>query len=265
MMDIKIPILISVTIHGLLIAALGFGLGVGGKTMSGSKVVFVTLTAGDQVSDRRENTQKSQAPTRSGSDDAEMPPIPRELVADGETDVPPREEETLSNAPPQLAELPLPLREFELSETISGKKSPEIVEQAQLSEISSLDLEFSGITIPDQTGAGAAEGPPSGILSSEMTSGMKGVFTPAATVILPEPEYPSVSRRLGEEGTVTLVFLVGPDGRADNVTVMESSGYYRLDRAARASLRSARFEPATRQDVPVAMSRKMAISFRLKD
>lgn len=47
-----------------------------------------------------------------------------------------------------------------------------------------------------------------------------------------EPEYPPVSRRLGEEGRVLLQVLVDPDGRVIDAKVVQSSGYPRLDQAA---------------------------------
>jgi len=46
------------------------------------------------------------------------------------------------------------------------------------------------------------------------------------------PDYPDVSRRLGEEGTVILQALVDGSGRAIAAKIVTSSGYPRLDRAA---------------------------------
>ncbi len=60
-----------------------------------------------------------------------------------------------------------------------------------------------------------------------------------------KPEYPSASRRMEEEGTVALRFLVGPDGKVIQSEVEKSSGYKRLDEAARAGLSKCQFRPAT--------------------
>ena len=54
----------------------------------------------------------------------------------------------------------------------------------------------------------------------------------AAYLNNPAPAYPSLSRRLGEEGRVLLRVLVDPDGRAREVHVQGASGHTRLDRAA---------------------------------
>ncbi|MBM3387163.1 MAG: energy transducer TonB, partial [Betaproteobacteria bacterium] len=65
-----------------------------------------------------------------------------------------------------------------------------------------------------------------------------------------KPEYPSASRRLEEEGTVHLRFLVGPDGKVMQSEVEKSSGYKRLDEAARAGLSRCQFRPATLDGKP---------------
>lgn len=59
-----------------------------------------------------------------------------------------------------------------------------------------------------------------------------------------KPEYPSASRRMDEEGTVALRFLVGVDGKVIQSEVEKSSGYKRLDEAARTGLSKCQFRPA---------------------
>jgi protein TonB len=59
-----------------------------------------------------------------------------------------------------------------------------------------------------------------------------------------KPEYPSASRRFEEEGTVTLRFLVDTDGKVIQAEIEKSSGYKRLDEAARAGLSKCQFKPA---------------------
>lgn len=51
--------------------------------------------------------------------------------------------------------------------------------------------------------------------------------------------YPAESRRLHEEGTVTVLLYVSPEGRATDVRVEHSSGYPRLDRANVACVQAA--------------------------
>eukprot|EP01030_Chromulinospumella_sphaerica_P005012 gene5012-4902_t len=47
-----------------------------------------------------------------------------------------------------------------------------------------------------------------------------------------KPDYPSASRRMEEEGTVSLRFLVGVDGKVVQSEIEKSSGFKRLDEAA---------------------------------
>jgi protein TonB len=66
----------------------------------------------------------------------------------------------------------------------------------------------------------------------------------AAYLNNPIPAYPSISRRLGEHGRTLLRVFVEADGSAREVHVHASSGYPRLDRAARAAVERWQFSPA---------------------
>lgn len=80
----------------------------------------------------------------------------------------------------------------------------------------------------------------------------------------PPPVYPALSRRVGEQGRVVLRVLVNPKGRADDVEIRSSSGHFRLDEAARDTVRHWRFVPAKRGDQPVPAWVLIPISFRLE-
>jgi protein TonB len=60
-----------------------------------------------------------------------------------------------------------------------------------------------------------------------------------------QPEYPAASRRLEETGTVVLQFLIASDGKVMESKVQTSSGFARLDEAARAALSQCQFKPGT--------------------
>jgi protein TonB len=79
-----------------------------------------------------------------------------------------------------------------------------------------------------------------------------------------KPEYPSASRRLEEEGTVSLRFLVGADGKVMQSEVEKSSGYKRLDEAARAGLAKCQFKPATVDGKPEQGWASMKYTWRLE-
>ncbi len=47
-----------------------------------------------------------------------------------------------------------------------------------------------------------------------------------------KPDYPLVSRQLGEQGSVILQAFVGVDGKVSEAKIVQSSGFARLDQAA---------------------------------
>ena len=87
----------------------------------------------------------------------------------------------------------------------------------------------------------------------------------AAYLHNPRPNYPALSRRLGEEGKVLLRVLVSPDGRAAAVNLEKSSNFERLDEAARQAVAQWRFVPAKRGDKAVEATIIIPLVFRLED
>ena len=85
----------------------------------------------------------------------------------------------------------------------------------------------------------------------------------AAYLQNPEPGYPLVSKRLGEEGKVLLRVLVNPEGLAEQVEVRQSSGHPRLDQAALGTVRRWRFTPARRGADRLAAWVLVPLSFQL--
>lgn len=65
------------------------------------------------------------------------------------------------------------------------------------------------------------------------------------------PSYPSLSRRLGEEGKAVLRVELDESGQIDQATIRTSSGYARLDQAALSAVRQWRCNPAQRDGVAV--------------
>ncbi len=80
------------------------------------------------------------------------------------------------------------------------------------------------------------------------------------------PEYPPAARRAGEEGSVTLKAFITASGRAEQVEVVKSSGYPRLDEAAVKEVqRNWRFVPGKEDGKPAAMWHTFTVTFRLTD
>ena len=64
----------------------------------------------------------------------------------------------------------------------------------------------------------------------------------------PAPDYPSISRRQGEEGRVLMKVLVSASGAAEDVQIEKSSGSDRLDNAAISAVKRWRFIPAKKNN-----------------
>ena len=86
----------------------------------------------------------------------------------------------------------------------------------------------------------------------------------AAYLNNPDPPYPPMSQKLGEEGTVILRVFVEADGRAGQVNLHKSSGFDRLDRSALESVKRWRFVPGKRGGVPEGMWFNVPVKFQFK-
>jgi protein TonB len=92
-------------------------------------------------------------------------------------------------------------------------------------------------------------------------------FTPvrfeAAYLHNPRPDYPPLSRCLGEEGKVLLRVRVSREGQPAAVDLEKSSNFERLDEAARSVVARWRFVPARRGDEAIDATVIVPIVFRL--
>ena len=79
----------------------------------------------------------------------------------------------------------------------------------------------------------------------------------------PQPEYPPLSRRMGEQGKVILRVLVNDKGRAEHIELQRSSGVARLDEAARNAVARAVFKPYLEDGKAIAVYVIVPIGFQL--
>lgn len=78
------------------------------------------------------------------------------------------------------------------------------------------------------------------------------------------PDYPSLSRRLGEQGTVILNVFVNSDGRAEKIKIKQTSGFDRLDSAAIETVKKWKFIPAKNNGTSVESWAQVPIDFILE-
>ena len=118
----------------------------------------------------------------------------------------------------------------------------------------------------------AGAGPAAGV----RTAGVQAHGTPAPVAAAalssepryrthPAPEYPTVARRLREEGSVLVRVSISADGLPTAVAVERSCGHPLLDDAAVEAVRRSTFEPARAAGTPVPSRAVLAVRFSLDD
>ncbi len=253
----KAPLFFSIVLHAMVLLLFGTGMGLQGGSPGKAEVMYVSLV---QVSGPKSKVQDPRSDTQDSRS---------------------REEEVSLNSQPSTFNFQLStLNVGETESTIKEQSSLNAVDEPTTSNqqlttsitnppISNFQFPISNLEShnpePVAITAYAGNSLPAGILGqgSEANAGL--IYFPPVATTLPRPPYPLSSRRKGEEGTVTLSFLIYSDGTVGEILVVQSSGYPRLDKAASRSLRSAVFRPASESGLLVTSNRKIAFSFRLED
>lgn len=101
---------------------------------------------------------------------------------------------------------------------------------------------------------------------------MPGKTDPVTGITAPESDgshsagtfYPPLARRLNEQGAVLLKFVVTPQGTVENPVVVNSSGFADLDAAAIEAVKTWRYKPARKGDVPIAVQIEANVRFQLR-
>jgi protein TonB len=124
--------------------------------------------------------------------------------------------------------------------------------------------------------SGTTQPPPA---AEPLTASMNNVETPpappappkielpssdAAYLSNPLPPYPSLSKRLREEGITWIRAYIEPNGTASKAEIFKSSGYARLDQTALQTALKWRYVPGKRAGVPEAMWANIPIRFDLE-
>lgn len=86
------------------------------------------------------------------------------------------------------------------------------------------------------------------------------VFQPDA-----DAYYPSFSKRSGEQGSVVVRLIISEAGEVEDVAILQSSAFPRLDRAATDIGRRYRFKPFLVNGSPQRISTNLLIKFNLKN
>ena len=78
------------------------------------------------------------------------------------------------------------------------------------------------------------------------------------------PKYPKAALMNEEQGTVSLMFLVGPDGKVTDSKIDKSSGSKSLDKAALSAFSQCKFKPGTKDGKPDQLWAKVEFVWKLE-
>ena len=81
---------------------------------------------------------------------------------------------------------------------------------------------------------------------------------------VPEPVYPSLSRRMGEEGKALVRLYINESGAVEKVALAQSSGLQRLDQAALDAGQKARCRPFMESGKAIKVTAIQPYIFRLE-
>ncbi|AJR24634.1 MULTISPECIES: energy transducer TonB [Sphingobium] len=110
----------------------------------------------------------------------------------------------------------------------------------------------------------ALSSPPAPPAASMGSSLVQGGDLGAQMIAGKPPRYPVESRRRREQGTVVLALTLGLDGAVENLSIAQSSGFPRLDNAARDAVRGWRWKPVLRDGQAVRVKGVVEIPFVLR-
>jgi len=146
-----------------------------------------------------------------------------------------------------------------VDEKSTEKPTPTQTQQATQSPPSSPQTK-SESTLPNASVAPATSGGASGTPIQTDIGKLVVVYQPDA-----DAYYPSFSKRSGEQGEVVVRLIIDETGSVEDVALLRSSTYPRLDRAASEIGRRYRFKPFLVNGSPSRISTNLLIKFNLKN
>ncbi len=179
--------------------------------------------------------------------------IPREVIATFITPEPVREKPQPEPAAPKTVPV--------VKKPVTPPKPAAVVESAEPSP-KAISVDPSP-PAPQPAATVAAAPAPTAPSAPAAPATPKTVTSGIEYIQPPQPEYPPISKCMGEEGKAVLRVLVNDKGRPERVELQKSSGVARLDEAARKAALRALFKPFIEDGKAVPAYAIIPINFQL--
>jgi protein TonB len=123
----------------------------------------------------------------------------------------------------------------------------------------------ASVVAPAKPRPAKAPAKPKASTAQETNSAAKGALQAQPDELHNEPpEYPEESRIAREQGVVILQVAVTAAGEPAGVSIVKSSGFFRLDQAARRAVQHWKFHPAMTAGIPVSSEADVPVHFKLQ-
>lgn len=142
---------------------------------------------------------------------------------------------------------PAPKPEKKVEPKVENTKSAAITTTSSASPL----VESASTALPSSSG---------GSSSGEL----KSVSISQAQCSVPEPFYPSLARRMGEEGKTMVRLFINESGAVEKVSLSQSSGIQRLDQAALEAAMKVRCRPFVEYGKAIKVTAIQPYIFRLE-
>ena len=161
---------------------------------------------------------------------------------------------------PPAATPPKPKEEKKVAQEKPKEKPPEKSTQAQQTPSQNQPQSKPDSQMQNAAVAPAISGGASGTPIQTDIGKLIVVYQPDA-----DAYYPSFSKRSGEQGTVVVRLIIDEGGNVEDVALLQSSTFPRLDRAATDIGKRYRFKPFLVNGSPQRISTNLLIKFNLKN
>ena len=155
-----------------------------------------------------------------------LEPMPPSVAATPELITEPTPETPITPEP--IVEAPAPIVQPIAKATPKKVKTIEPVKKVPVVVPQETTMSASTVVIPEIS---VPVSPPATVDPQLATNAAKSYRALLISILAKHKEYPRLSRRLAEEGTVRIRFTVSSDGQVSALELVASSGFERLDRA----------------------------------